>query len=232
GLAPLAIAGQLADPLTRKAQAGIATEAEPAHRLVNRLATDIEGDLADTDVGRVDQDAGQVEHRPLGPGHVLDGVAADLQRAVSDLNLVLGLPAATLQSRRHGDRLDRGTRLEHIDHGTVAHGRGLQVAPVVGVIGRLVDHGEHLAGLHIDHHQAAGLGTLLDQRVAKLAVRQILQAQINRQGQSLARLGILLDLYVLDQPTTAILEYLPFARHTGQPFLEGQLDALAPAVVD
>src|SRR5690606_35802473 len=105
GLAPFAVAGQLADPLAGEAQTGVLTEAELAHHVVDGCAADVESDLAHTDVGRVDQDAGQVEDRALGSGHVLDGVAPDLQRAGVDLDLVLGLPAPALQGGGHGDRL-------------------------------------------------------------------------------------------------------------------------------
>src|SRR5690606_11862861 len=165
---------------------GVLTEAELAHHVVDGCAADVEGDLAHTDVGRVDQDAGQVEDRTLGSGHILDGVAPDLQRARVDLDLVLGLPAPALQGGGHGDRLHGRARLEHVDHGAVAHRRRLLAAPVVRVVGRLVDHGQPFAGLDVDHHQAAGLGALLDQGVAQLAVGQVLQAQVDGQGQSLA----------------------------------------------
>ena len=47
-------AGQaLANPLARETQAGVLTEAQLAHHVVNGLTADIEGDLAHADVGRV-----------------------------------------------------------------------------------------------------------------------------------------------------------------------------------
>jgi len=231
-LAPFTVVGQVAHALTREAQAGVLSQAHLGHLAEDRFATNIEGYLAHAHVTGVDQDAGQVEDRTFGARYVTNGVLAQLQGARVDLNLVGRLPAPGFQGRTHGDRLDRGTRLEHVDHGAVAHHRRLQVATVVGVIGGLVDHGQNLAGLHIHDHQAAGLGAVLDQRIAQLAVGQVLQAQVNRQRQGLPCLGVFGHLHVFDQTPAPVLDDLSLARNTGQPLVIGQFDAFPTLVVD
>ncbi|MNQ16708.1 hypothetical protein D3C85_297090 [compost metagenome] len=96
----------------------------------------------------------------------------------------------------------------------------------------MVDHGQHFAGLYVENDQAAGLGLVLHQGVAQLAVRQVLQAQVDGQCQLPTRLGVARHPDILDQPPATILEHLALPRHACQPLLEGQLDPLATLVID
>ena len=108
----------------------------------------------------------------------------------------------------------------------------MQVAPVIGVVSGVVDHGQYFAGLHVEHHQAAGLGAEFGEGIAQFAVGQVLQTQVDRQRQGLTSLGVLRYLHVLDQSTTAILEHLTLARHTAEPIIKRQFHALTAVVVD
>src|SRR5690606_18584976 len=89
-----------------------------------------------------------------------------------------------------GEGLDGGARLEGVDQGAVAGRRRVQLLAVVGVVGGLVDHGEDLAALDVDHHQAAGPSAEFVQRVAQFAVGQVLQAQVDGQLDVAAGLGV------------------------------------------
>ena len=59
-----------------------------------------------------------------------------------------------------------------------------------------------------------------------------MQAQVNRQRQGLAGLGVLGDLDVLDQPAAPVLDHLALARNPCEPFVVGQFHPFATAVVD
>src|SRR3546814_5567481 len=97
GPAPFAMTGKVADSLTGEAQAGRLTETDLAHDVMNGCATDIEGDLAHANVGRIDEDAGQVQFTAFGSGDITNGVATDAQRAWPDLDQITRLPTARLE---------------------------------------------------------------------------------------------------------------------------------------
>ncbi len=106
------------------------------------------------------------------------------------------------------------------------------MVPIIGVEGRLVDHGQHFPRRDIQHDDGSGLRSLIPDRRFQLPVREILDAQINRQHEILARprgtdaLDVLHDaaVAILDDPFRAVL--------SGQPMIERQLQALLPGVVD
>ena len=232
GFSPFAVVRQVAHALTWEIQAGGLPQADFLRQVIDRFTANVEGNFTHAHVTGVDQDACQIQHRTFSAGYVTNGVFAQLQGAWVNLDLVAGFPAPGFQGSAHGDGFHGRTRLEHVDHCAVTHHRRLQVATVVGVIGRLIDHGEDLAGLHVHDHQAAGLGAILDDRVTQFAVGQVLQAQIDRQRQRLAGLGVFGDLDILDQPATPILDDLALAGNAGQPFVVGQFDTFAAVVID
>ena len=221
---------QTADPLAWKAQPGVLPQPDLLQGRIELLATDIEGDTGDADVAGFLDHPGDIQHTVV--VHVAHGLAPHLVITRAGIDDGFRLVLARVQAHGHDKRLDRRARLKHVDHGAVAHHRRVEVAPVVRVVGRLIGHRQHFAGLYIDHHQAAGLGTEFDQRVAQLAVRQVLQAQVDGQRQTLARLGVLGDLQIADQVAATILEHLTLTRHTGEPVFVGQLDAFTALVVD
>ena len=230
GLLPDAVVGQIADALAGEAQARILPQADLLHHGINRLSADIECHLADANVARLHQNLGKVEHATA--RHVTNGVTTDTQTAWRGVYGHFRGPATRAEGGSDGERFNGRTRLKHIDHCAVAHGGRLQVAAIVRVIGRLVDHGQHFAGLHIEQHQAAGFGTEFSHSIAQLAVCEVLQAQVNRQCQGLTGLGILSNLHVFDQPPAAILEYLALTGHASQPILEGQLHAFTATIIN
>src|SRR3546814_5622126 len=73
------------------------------------------------------------------------------------------------------------TRLIEIRHRTQARARRLALARIVRVETRLRGDRENLAGRTVRHDDRAALGFVLDHRVLELAIRQILDAQIDRQ---------------------------------------------------
>ncbi len=86
--------------------------------------------------------------------------------------------------------------------------------------------------MHVEHHDRPGLGAELLHTFAQLTVRQILQTQIDREAQVIARTGVADHLHILDQTTTAVLQNLALARHTLKPLVIGQLKPFLALLVN
>ena len=61
-----------------------------------------------------------------------------------------------LQRRDYSERLDRGARLKHIDNGPITHPARLEIGPIIGVEGRLIDQRQDIASGNIDHDHRRG----------------------------------------------------------------------------
>ena len=96
----------------------------------------------------------------------------------------------------------------------------------------MVDHGQHLARLHIQNHHRTCLGAKLLHALAQFAVGQVLQTQVDGQAQIIARACVGDHLHILDQATTAILQDLAAAGHALQPLVIGQLEPFLSLLID
>ena len=96
----------------------------------------------------------------------------------------------------------------------------------------MIGHGQNLAGANIHQHRRSGLGAELLERLAQLTVGDVLQAQIQRQRQVVARPRVTDYLDILDQPATAILQYLTLAGYALEPVVVGELQPFLTRFID
>ena len=85
---------------------------------------------------------------------------------------------------------------------------------------------------HVDDDHRARLGALIADRGLQLAVRQVLDAQVDRQHQVAARAHGADLLDVLHDVAVAILDHALGAVLARQPVIERQLQAFLALVVD
>jgi hypothetical protein len=136
------------------------------------------------------------------------------------------------QRRRHRERLDGGARLERVGDGTVAAPVGVLVGTVVRVEGRLVDHGQHLAAVHVEHHGHAGGGPVAQHGGFQLPVGEVLDAPVDGEFEIPPRLrrG---DGLQQRHALTAGVEHDPFtARHATQVLVVSLFEPGLAVVVD
>ena len=88
-------------------------------------------------------------------------------------------PVSIAQAGDEG--LHRRAGLEDVGQGAVAQLRAGQVAPLAGLVARVVGQRQHLAGLHVEHDHAAGLGLVLGHRVAHALVGEELDLGVDRE---------------------------------------------------
>ena len=94
---------------------------------------------------------------------------------------------ARFQRQRDDERLHRRAGLEGVGQRAVAQLRAGEVLALVGLVARVVGQRQHFAGLRVEHHHAAGLGLVLDHRVAQLLVGEELHLAVDRQLQVACR---------------------------------------------
>ena len=138
---------------------------------------------------------------------------------------------APLQHRCRDEGLDGGARFEGVDHRAVAHQIRLVILAIVGIENRLVGQRENLAGLGVEHHDAAALGFVLLDCRRQFTVCQILDLEIERQGQVAAHLRSLDRRQIANGVAVAVAQDLAFSRSAGQPVLIGAFDAFLSFVV-
>ena len=227
---PLRVAGEQARGLSRIATGGDLTETQVREGFPDLLRRQRQGEVRHADVGALGEHRGDVDGAEVvlvieDPGAYLD----ESGRGIDDAVVVV---LAGGQARGHEERLDGGTRLEDVRRRAVAVGRRLDLVAVVRVVGRLVDHGQHLAGLHVDHDDGAGPGALVADRRLEFPVGQVLDAQVDREHQVPARARRADALHVLHDAPVAVLDDPLRAVLAGQPVVEGELEALLAGIVD
>ncbi len=186
--------------------------------------------LADAHVGALGEHGGDVDNAVIAV--VTDGLAAHAQIARVGVDRRGGRDQALLHGGGDGERLDRGARLEQVGDRPVAQAGGVQVAPVVGVVGGLVDHRQHFAGLDVEHHGGAAPGLEATGGGQQLFVGQVLQAQVQAQGDVLAGRRRFQHFDVLDHAAEQVANHFLAARLAGQLLFEGQFHAFLAALVD
>jgi hypothetical protein len=137
-----------------------------------------------------------------------------------------------LFQRQRGDEgLHGRTRLETVGERAVAQLRSREVLPVGGRVARVVGQRQHFAGLHVQHHDAAGPGLVLGDRVAQLLVREELHLAVDRQLQVPARHRRHLLAHVFHDAAEAVLDDAARTRPAGEVLVERELHALLAVVL-
>ncbi len=162
--------------------------------------------------------------------HVTDLLGPDIKRPAR--NEILPAGDACLQTAQQDQWLDSGARLVGIGHHPVAHPEALVLTAVVGVVGGGVDHGEHLAGLDVQHHHGAGGRLVLVGGTLEGAIGQRLHPLIDAQLQIVGVLALLDDPQPFDDPALSVLAHPHLARGSGQPLVVAAFDPLDAAAVD
>ena len=224
---PAAALGQHAAALSHQATAGIHAEADHAEGVDHLLGRHPQRDTRHADVGGVAQYVVQVGR--LVNAHVADLLGPDEQGTTGYGVLPAG--DARLQGAQQDQRLDGRTRLVGVRHHPVAHPEALVLATVVRVVGGGIDHGEHFAGLHIQHHHGAGGRLVLVGGALEGTVGQRLHPLIYAQLQIVGVLALLDQPEPLDDPALPVLAHPHLARGRGQPFVVAALYPLDAAAV-
>ena len=163
---------------------------------------------------------------------VLDDLVADTDESGIGIDDAGRVVAPGLQGRGDDEGLDARARLDDVGGGAVAVHRRADLAAIVGIEGRLVDHGEDLAGGHIEHDHRSGTRAVVADRRLQFPIRQVLDAHVDAQRQvpAGARGADVLD--VLHLAALAVLDDALEPVLSGQPVIEGQLGAFLPLVID
>ncbi len=122
-------------------------------------------------------------------------------------------------------------RFDHIGHRPVTHTIGI-MPRVIGVVGWLVDHRQHFARIHVQHHYAAGACTVLQYRTFQFAVSQVLQALVYRQVKIITRVRFLYQLNFFNGLAFAVLDNTLTAGAACQPTVIGKFQTFLTDIVD
>ena len=185
-------------------------------------------DLEGTDIARFLDHA--LDRQGTVVVRVADGEAADLVapgRCVDD-----GVRRHAVGFQRHGDgdRLHGRAGLEGVGHGAVAQLFAGQVFALVGHITRVVGQCQHLACDGVQHHHAAGLGTVRRDGVAQLLIGKELDLAVNAELDVFAiewRHGF---AHAFDDAPQPVLDHAARTCLAGQVPIKLQLDAFLAAV--
>ena len=137
-----------------------------------------------------------------------------------------------LQGGHDGERLDRGSRLVQVRHRPVAHAAIAHLQRLVGVVGGLIDQGQHLAGAGIQHHQRAGDRLPAGHRPFQFPEGVILQAQIQAECQILAHARRRDEFQIPHLVAQPILQHDLAPMPPAQQAVEGQFGAFQAHIVD
>ena len=173
---------------------------------------------------------GEVDHAEV--VLVLDDLVADLDHARARCRRgcrACHWPLSSAAAITSGFRLEPGSK-----RSVMARLRkrfGAYCDAVVRVVGGLVHHRQHFAGVGVEHDGGAGQRAIVLDRGLELAVREVLDAQVDGGDDFAARARRLQALDVLDHPPEPVAQDHLLAGMAAQPFVEGELHALLAVVV-
>ena len=161
-------------------------------------------------------------------GDRLDADAHHARRSVDDRVRVI---ATGSDAGRGDERLDARARLEDVGGRAIAIARGGNLIAIVRVVRRLVHHREHFARVDVEHDDGAALRLLLLHRRLQLAIREILNPQVDARDQVFAgpRRADALDIF--DGAAIAVLDHALLAGLRAEPAVVGELEPFLADVV-
>ena len=219
---------QLAAGHAGERQFGLGAETERAVELPHFLRRQLHGHAGGADVARLLND---LRHRQLRVRvDVGDRVAADGERGSGQHGV--GRDAAAVERDAGDEGLHRRSGLEGVDQRAVAQLLDIDVAPLGRVVARVVGQRQHLAGLRIEHDDAAALGLVVDHRLLDVLVGEVLHLGVDRQFEIAAVRRRHLVTDVFDDAAQAVLDDHARAVLALQAVLERQLHALLAVIVD
>ena len=109
---------------------------------------------------------------------------------------------------------------------------GLELLAIVRVVGRLIHHGQHFAGVDVDDDDGARVCAVFLHRRLQLPIRQILNAQVDARHQIAARPRRANAFDVLDVATVQVLNDALGAILAVQQLIVAELQAFLSLVVD
>ena len=136
------------------------------------------------------------------------------------------------ERRRYDEGLDAGSGLENIGGGAIAVQARLELLPIVRVVGRLIDHRQHFAGVDVDDDDRARVRAVLLHRRLQLPIGQVLDAQIDARHQIAPRPRRADALDVLDIASVQILNDALGAVIAVQQLIVAEFQPLLALVVD
>src|SRR5262249_27999395 len=107
-----------------------------------------------------------------------------------------------------------------------------QLRAVVRVVRRLVHHREHFAGIRVEHDGRAGARARVRDHRLELAVREVLEAQIDARAQVAAGAGYLYQLVLADYVSESIFQHSLAAVLSPEPLIVFGLEPFLAAIVD
>ena len=180
--------------------------------------------------------AGFLDHLLHGEGRMRVRVphhqGTDDQAARSGVDHGVDLDTARLQGLRGDQRLHRRTGFEDVGHGAVAQLRATEVGALRRVVAGEVGQRQHLAGVRVQHHHAAGHCLVFTHRVAHPLVGEELHLGVQRQGDIVAVHRVGLVTHAFHDPAQAVAQHLALAHLAQQLRLETAFDAVDALAVD
>ncbi len=145
--------------------------------------------------------------------------------------IVLGWKRPDAMPAAASERLDARARLEDVGGRAIAIARGRNLIAIVRVVGRLIHHRDHFAGVDVEHDDRAAFRLVLVHRRLQLAIREVLNPQVDAGDQILARPRRADALDVLDSAAVAILNHALGAGLRAEPAVVGELEPFLADVV-
>ncbi len=107
-----------------------------------------------------------------------------------------------------------------------------ELIAIVGIEGRLVDHGQHFTRGNVEHDDRARTRMSVANGRLQFAVREILNTQVDRQHQIATGPGGPDAVDVLNDVPVAVLDHALGAVLPGKPVVERQLEAFLARIID
>ena len=217
-------------PVVSPGKSGESARPNPKRRTYSpsRSGTERQPDLDGADVARLHHHVGE-RQRPV-VVRVVDDARSEPDFSAGDVDDVVDADHVLFERRARGHDLERRSGLVDVLHGAVAPMLGRCARERVRIERRLVGQRENLAGLRRhDQHRAAG-GAVARDRIAQLALGDVLQVLVDRQLDGRAGRRRTLEPAEGAAARVGLIEQL--AERAADLAVVGGLDAGEPFVVD
>jgi hypothetical protein len=222
--------GQHAGRFARKLARRQLAETKVRHRVPELIRLQCHRHLGDSDVRRAREYCRQAD--PTEIARVLDLLRTNNDKTRSRIDNT-GRPVLTaLERGRSDERLDTRARFKDVRDRAVSIAFGRQLRTIVRVVSGLVDHGEDLAGLDVQHDDRTRARIVFPDSTFQRAISQVLKAKIDTRAKILARIRRPYAGNIFDRSAKAVLEHALGARLAGKPGIVGKLKTFLPDVID
>ncbi len=154
-------------------------EAEPPDIATEALRTELDADLAGTDVARLHDDVGERQDAVV--AHVLDPVRTEADYTRAHVDCLVRVKHPLFERGRGGNNLERGSWLVDVLGRPITSDGGVRQRKGVGIERGLVCQGEDLAGGGVHDHDTTPSRVMLPDSGAQLPLGDVLDVLVDGQ---------------------------------------------------